>query len=948
MSRTGTAHQELPTVSVGIAAYNEAANIEALLEALLRQRSEGFRLESISVVSDGSTDATDEIVRGVAARESRVRLFVDGARRGKPERLNEMLRRASTDIIILLDADILLEHDGVLEAIVNTFLRDPAVMHVSGYALPLEPETVVERIAYMGTRVWEKARRSGAASPLYFSEGRVQAYRRALYETLGFPNRSADEAYAFLYSQSQGHAFAVAEAALVRYQLPTTVADAVKQMKRFLKSNSIQKGRFGCDFVKRYYTITNWTKFKALLATLIEEPLWTMLYVLFLPLPRLALLTDRRDAEGVWQILTTTKRLVSRTPARKRAVFSMYDELKNPWYGGGGALSLYEVTRRLTPDFEVTVVAGHYPSALREETIQGITYRRIGTGRLGPQVGQLIYWAILPWYALRLRYDIWVENLTPPFGPSLLPLFTRRPVIALVHMLPGMDMWRKYKIPFFVFEWLGLKCYRQFIVLSEQAKETIRRIAPRARFAIIPNGIDTPEILSRRAPKHILYIGRIEINQKGLDLLIEAYKQVAKKTHYPLYIAGPGVKAEKEKLEKLVAESGLADRIKLFDRVDGEEKSRLFEEAALVVVPSRFESFGLVALEALAYGVPAVTFDIEGFRWVPDELVKKATPFYANDLSEKKMEALSSESTALSEALRAFAAKYRWENVAASYKTFIEETLAQAAVPQPQRATSSGEHMDRILQDIVANRKPCFFVSPHLDDAILSAGGLLTYLANKTEVTVATVFTEAGSTSHTLSARQFLRQCQYTDANRLFADRRREDLEALGHIGVRAIHMGFSDALWRQRPRNSWWRRSLAGFLPEATALYPTYRLHISKGVIHPDDGVLLEALKLRLKALVAGHEEYYVFCPQAIGSHTDHVIVHRVCEEAFPRVIEWSDFPYNLKVETKSDQAWAWNENQDEKKHLILAYKTQVKPMFGDAAVPIIPELYQVSNSSL
>ena len=46
------------TVSVGIPAYDEEANIKSLLEAILQQRQENFILKSIIVVSDGSTDRT--------------------------------------------------------------------------------------------------------------------------------------------------------------------------------------------------------------------------------------------------------------------------------------------------------------------------------------------------------------------------------------------------------------------------------------------------------------------------------------------------------------------------------------------------------------------------------------------------------------------------------------------------------------------------------------------------------------------------------------------------------------------------------------------------------------------------------------------------------------------------------------------------------------------------
>src|SRR5215210_1951516 len=104
-----------------------------------------------------------------------------------------------------------------------------------------------------------------------------------------------------------------------------------------------------------------------------------------------------------------------------------------------------------------------------------------------------------------------------------------------------------------------------------------------------------------------------------------------------------------------------------------------------------------------------------------------------------------------------------------------------------------------ILDQIIKEKRPCFFFSPHLDDAVLSCGDVLAYLSGKTPVTVATVFTNASEKPYSFSARRFLTKCGEKDAATLFSKRRREDEAVLKKIGVRYTHCGEIDGTWRKK-----------------------------------------------------------------------------------------------------------------------------------------------------
>ena len=85
-----------PTVSVIIPAYNEAANIAALLRSILSQEATNFRLIEIIVLSDGSTDRT--VSEAQSVQDFRIDVIDDHTRKGKITRFNELLTLAKSDL----------------------------------------------------------------------------------------------------------------------------------------------------------------------------------------------------------------------------------------------------------------------------------------------------------------------------------------------------------------------------------------------------------------------------------------------------------------------------------------------------------------------------------------------------------------------------------------------------------------------------------------------------------------------------------------------------------------------------------------------------------------------------------------------------------------------------------------------------------------------------------
>lgn len=363
---------------------------------------------------------------------------------------------------------------------------------------------------------------------------------------------------------------------------------------------------------------------------------------------------------------------------KPKIIVSSYDDLKNPFYGGGGAIAVHEVFKRLTDCFAVTIITGTYPNS-KNETLENLVYKRIGSNWFGPKAGQIIFQLLLPFYVITQKFDLWVESFTPPFSTSFLQLFTRKSVVGLVHMLSGQDMWKKYRLPFYLLEKLGLKTYKYFVVMSKFSQIQISKVNSKAKYLIAPNGVNKitkiPDY-QKRDKKYILFIGRIEVNQKGLDLLIQALGKT-EDLIYMVKIAGGGQKAEIKKLNSLISAYNLGDKIELTGKVGNETKKDLFERALFYVIPSRFETFSISALEALSFGIPLLTFDIEGLRWIPKDCAMKVPPQNINKLTLgiKKLMHDGNLRNKLSQNSLVFTKKYSWEDTSSKYKNFLLQIL---------------------------------------------------------------------------------------------------------------------------------------------------------------------------------------------------------------------------------------------------------------------------------
>ncbi len=358
-------------------------------------------------------------------------------------------------------------------------------------------------------------------------------------------------------------------------------------------------------------------------------------------------------------------------------VFSNYDDLNNPDYYGGGARAIHQVAKRLTSTYQVKVIVGKYPQA-RDKKIDNVSYLHIGTYAFGPKIGQIIFQLILPFYAMKLKQDVWIESLTPPISLGFLNFTCPSAVIGLIHLLPGSAMRHKYGIPLDIPEKILLKTYKNFIVLSTYHKEIIRSINKTVNVTLAPNGVEQKKIsTSTEKYDHILFLGRIDINQKGIDLLLKSYKQIESQTQYKLVIAGSGTLNERKKITHLIKQLNLSNKVSMVGRVEGGVRDRLIKSAACMVIPSRYETQPLTALESLSAKIPLVTYDIPGFRDIPHSIRYVAKNDTIESLGDAILRATKNNKERQLRTTRGFnyAKKLNWESTVNQYKLAIDKAI---------------------------------------------------------------------------------------------------------------------------------------------------------------------------------------------------------------------------------------------------------------------------------
>jgi len=361
------------------------------------------------------------------------------------------------------------------------------------------------------------------------------------------------------------------------------------------------------------------------------------------------------------------------SPRAMRILHLIYDHPENPWVGGGGAIRALELNRRLQArGHVVTVLSGAFPGA-SDGILDGLEFRF--TGSASGYIRSTLTFAYMACRYARAHageFDIVVEDFAP-WNPVFSYRLVRPPAVLHVNHCEGLNILKRRPLsglPFFLIEKYYPPRFSHVTALSEWTR---RKVGVENSF-VLPAGIGADLVEEGRSSAlpqaeredYVVYLGRLEINNKGLDTLVDAARKLG---GIRILVAGRG--RDERRLRDMA--SGLP--VEFLGFVTEKEKRNLLRKASLFVLPSRFEGWGISVLEAAAFGTPAVVSDIPELGYALEGGFGRS--FRTGDPEDlaRVMGGLYSDRGALgSMGLRGveFASSHNWDSIALVYEKYLQ------------------------------------------------------------------------------------------------------------------------------------------------------------------------------------------------------------------------------------------------------------------------------------
>ncbi len=219
-------------------------------------------------------------------------------------------------------------------------------------------------------------------------------------------------------------------------------------------------------------------------------------------------------------------------------------------------------------------------------------------------------------------------------------------------------------------------------VTSSEALAYQRLGVERRRIHTIPNGIPV-EAFRRAEPQRynrrfFLYLGRVHPT-KGIEFLIESFARLPRdSSSVELVIAGTGSEDYIHRLSDMVSRLQLRDKVRFVGHVPEDQKWHLLASCVGLVLPSIYEPFGIVLLEAMAQGKPVIATRPGG----PEDIIEEGITGFlvrygdVESLSSKMLTLLTDVSHDMGRRGRERAKRYLWDRVAEEVSSLYDKLLS--------------------------------------------------------------------------------------------------------------------------------------------------------------------------------------------------------------------------------------------------------------------------------
>lgn len=294
-----------PTLTIGIPAYNEEANISSLMHSIREQKLVTASLKEVIIYSDASSDGTLDILTRMKIKFLRV---LSGKKRmGKSYAMNQIIKHTTSDILVLLDGDILIRDKHMIEKLIEPIQvqhADLTSARVKEFWTKTKFEDILKISMLLKKDIFESYE---GGNNIYTSHGRARAFSKKLYTSIRFnENIVAEDAYAYLYAIYNKFTYIFAKNANIHYRLPCTFKDHQKQSVRFIQSYKQLAREFGESFIAQETKLPKRVTMPFVFKYFLKYPLTIFLYASILVYMRVRSLFVN-EMMIKWQISESTK-----------------------------------------------------------------------------------------------------------------------------------------------------------------------------------------------------------------------------------------------------------------------------------------------------------------------------------------------------------------------------------------------------------------------------------------------------------------------------------------------------------------------------------------------------------------------------------------------------------------------------------------------------------------
>lgn len=296
------------TLTIGIPAYNEEANIQKLLESIFCQRIRNVDLKSIILVCDGCTDKTVEILKFLNTKYKILDIITSNIRSGKAVALNKIYAKSQSDFLLTMDADVIFDGINNIELMADKLIKNPKLNMVGPDHIPTKTKTLFGNFSRIsGITIREAVAKFNNGNNFYSCMA-AEFMRKRFYKSFIFPHETlSDQCYVYGKSIEHGlFGYEFVPEAKVIFGVAQTFHDwRISSIRSTIGDKADAIKHFG-NKILPLYTIPKTLYFLTLLKWFLKSPIYSTgsiimnIYIRLFPY-------HKPERDSVWEVVKSSK-----------------------------------------------------------------------------------------------------------------------------------------------------------------------------------------------------------------------------------------------------------------------------------------------------------------------------------------------------------------------------------------------------------------------------------------------------------------------------------------------------------------------------------------------------------------------------------------------------------------------------------------------------------------